>query len=196
MGDTFIGEIKPFAGSYVPAGWVDCDGRQLAIQQFQLLFAVIGLQFGGNIQQNYFNVPNLRGRVAVGTGQGTGLSPWTTNLQAGAEEVALTPGQIPIHTHAISTNFGAYKTHATDFTNGPTANVSYLSRYLVPTGATTTNTYNAYYARVSGGPGPNTTMAPNLLQPTGASGAHENRQPVLALRFAINATAGVYPEYN
>ncbi len=121
MGDTFVGEIKPFAGSYVPAGWIECDGRQLQIQQYQLLFAIISTQFGGNIQQGYFNVPDLRGRVTVGAGQGTGLSPWPVNGKAGAESVTLTSSQIPSHHHTISTNFGPYATNAASFTNTPVA---------------------------------------------------------------------------
>lgn len=194
MGDTFIGEIRPFAGTYAPRGWIVCDGRKLAIRDFQVLFAIIGLQFGGNIQQGYFNIPDMRGRVAVGVGQGSGLSRWNVNYMAGTEAVTLTLSQIPVHKHTVSTNFGGYKTYAANFTDKPAANFSYVSRYLVPTSATTANTYNAYGP--AGSQADATTMSPDMLAPAGTYGPHENRQPVLALQFAINASDGSYPEFN
>lgn len=65
--EAFIGEIRLFAGTYAPAGWAFCNGQQIAIQQNQALYAVIGTTYGGNAA-SYFNLPDLRGRVPVHSG--------------------------------------------------------------------------------------------------------------------------------
>ena len=39
--DPYLGDIRLFAGSFAPAGWVICDGRLLSISQNDALFAII-----------------------------------------------------------------------------------------------------------------------------------------------------------
>jgi microcystin-dependent protein len=73
--EAFIGTILPWAGNYVPQGWLVCDGAVYALQQktqFQALYAVIGNTYGGNPSQMTFAVPDLRGRLPLGAGQATG----------------------------------------------------------------------------------------------------------------------------
>jgi microcystin-dependent protein len=65
--EAYIGEIRLFAGNYAPAGWAFCNGQPMAISQYQALFAVIGINYGGNGVQT-FNLPDLRGRVPVHSG--------------------------------------------------------------------------------------------------------------------------------
>lgn len=194
MGNTFLGEIKPFAGRYAPSGWVECNGATLRIAEFQALFSLIGTQFGGSVSQGYFNVPDMRGRVTVGTGQGAGLSPWVMNDLRGAESVALTVDQIPNHTHTVSTEFAPYGTHTGNFTSAPTANTSYPSRLLDLTNPAKVQTYNVYAKAAT--VQRDTWLSDAALGMTGGIAAHENRQPVLAVRFAINATEGVYPDFD
>lgn len=57
--DSFIGSIGTFAGDYAPDGWADCNGQSLPINQYQALYAIIGITYGGNGSTN-FNVPDLR----------------------------------------------------------------------------------------------------------------------------------------
>ncbi|PKP90582.1 MAG: phage tail protein, partial [Alphaproteobacteria bacterium HGW-Alphaproteobacteria-16] len=63
--DPFIGEIRLFSGNYVPEGWEGCNGQLLAINDYQALFSLIGVTFGGNGTTN-FAVPDLRARLVVG----------------------------------------------------------------------------------------------------------------------------------
>jgi microcystin-dependent protein len=72
---AWIGEVKLFAGSYCPPGWVFCNGQLLPIVDNQLLFAILGTVYGGNGVNN-FAVPDLRGAapVAFGTPAGGGNS--------------------------------------------------------------------------------------------------------------------------
>ena len=62
-----IGEIKPFAGVFTPAGWIVCQGQLLSIQQNPALFSILGTTYGGN-GQTTFALPDLRGAAAIGSG--------------------------------------------------------------------------------------------------------------------------------
>ena len=72
-----------------PEGWAECNGQLLQISQNQALFALLGTQFGGN-GTTTFAVPDLRGRVPMGNGQGTGLTAQTMGAKGGQEAVTLT----------------------------------------------------------------------------------------------------------
>jgi hypothetical protein len=60
----FVGEISMFAGNYAPQGWALCDGRLLAVQDHQRLFAVVGTLYGGDGRTD-FGLPDLQGRLGV-----------------------------------------------------------------------------------------------------------------------------------
>ena len=72
----------------------------LPISQNTALFSLIGTYFGGD-GVNTFNLPDLRGRVAVSQGQGTGLSNYNQGQTGGAESVSLAASQAPAHTHTL-----------------------------------------------------------------------------------------------
>ncbi len=65
-GLPILGEVVAFAGNYVPRGFASASGQQLAINQNQALFSILGTSFGGN-GQTTFALPDLRGRSVVGT---------------------------------------------------------------------------------------------------------------------------------
>jgi microcystin-dependent protein len=62
-----LGEIRLFAGDYVPEGWALCDGDMLEIDEHIELYKVIGDTYGGDTE-DFFGLPDLRGRGAVGSG--------------------------------------------------------------------------------------------------------------------------------
>jgi microcystin-dependent protein len=72
MTEPFIGEISMFAGTYAPKGWAFCNGQKLAINQNQALFSLLGTSYGGDGQKT-FALPDLRSRVPVHAGTGSGL---------------------------------------------------------------------------------------------------------------------------
>ncbi len=88
-GTPFLGEISLFAGTVAPAGWQFADGQLLSIVTDEALFALIGSTYGGN-GINTFALPNLEGRVAVGTGNGV-----TLGETFGADSETLNYGQLP-----------------------------------------------------------------------------------------------------
>jgi len=74
---AWLGEVKLFAGSYAPLGWEFCNGQLLGIADNSALFAILGIQYGGNGTTN-FALPDLRGAAPVGMGTPNGGgNTWT-----------------------------------------------------------------------------------------------------------------------
>lgn len=95
-----LGEVTLFAGNFAPAGWTFANGQLLPISQNDALFSMLGTTYGGDGQTS-FAVPNLQSRVPIGQGQGPGLTPRTIGETAGVEQVQLTVGNLPAHTHTL-----------------------------------------------------------------------------------------------
>lgn len=92
--DEFIGVVKLFAGNYAPQGWRFCDGSLLPIQQNAVLYSIIGNCYGGDGVTN-FALPDFRGRVPVGPGQGDGLTKHDVGEKFGSERNTLQSSNIP-----------------------------------------------------------------------------------------------------
>lgn len=64
-----IGAILPYAGTQAPYGFLLCDGSEVEINRYGLLWDVIGTTFNGLTPLNGFNtyrLPDLRGRFPLG----------------------------------------------------------------------------------------------------------------------------------
>ena len=167
--DPFLGEIRMFAGNFAPNGWAMCDGALLPVNQNAALFSLLGTAFGGN-GQTTFGLPDLRSRVAVHAGQGTGLSPYTLGEKGGSENVTLLANQMPPHTHPQA------------------ASNSTQSGQADPSGAVCgTDGSAAIYSAT-----PNVVMSPLAIGAAGGGQPHANLQPFLCVNFII-ATQGMYP---
>lgn len=94
--EDYIGEIRMFGGRFAPTGWAFCDGRELQIQENELLFSLIGTTYGGDGWRT-FALPDMRGRVPVGPDANLPLGG-----KEGTETVTLSPSHLPAHTHALS----------------------------------------------------------------------------------------------
>lgn len=111
-----IGEIRMFAGNFAPRNWAFCAGQLMSISQNTALFSILGTTYGGN-GQTTFGLPDFRGRQAVGTGQGPGLTNITLGEVSGTETVTLLTTQMPAHTHtATATVTGTVTPKALDDT--------------------------------------------------------------------------------
>ncbi|MFV2066943.1 MAG: tail fiber protein [Pirellulales bacterium] len=100
--DPILGEVSLFAGNFAPRGWAFADGQLLSISQNQALFSILGTTYGGD-GRTTFALPDFRGRSAVHPGTGPGLTPWSLGQRAGFEDVTLTEGQMPTHSHTAFT---------------------------------------------------------------------------------------------
>lgn len=56
--DYLIGEIELFGYKKLPYGWFLCDGSTKSIQDYALLYSLIGTRFGGD-GRTTFAVPNM-----------------------------------------------------------------------------------------------------------------------------------------
>jgi microcystin-dependent protein len=87
--------------NFAPQGWAFCHGQILPIAQNAALFSLLGTTYGGD-GQTTFALPDLRGRLSPGAGQGPGLSNYDLGQTGGTESVTLTTNQMPAHTHTIT----------------------------------------------------------------------------------------------
>lgn len=178
----FIGEIQIFAGNFAPQGWAICDGSLLLIADNDALFNLIGTTYGGD-GQTTFGLPDLRGRIPVHQGQGSGLSNYDIGQMAGTETVTLTTAQIPAHFHIetltlpVSSTLGDKDTPVNNYF---TVNPSRASEFSAnPSNATM---------------GPALNISGNS-DPSGGNQPHENRMPYLAVNYIISLY-GIFPSPN
>jgi len=101
--DGTIGSIQLFGGTFSPRNWIYCQGKVLGIADNQSLYSILGTNYGGDGRTN-FCVPDLRGRAAVGTGSGPGLTPRDIGNMFGGEYFGLSESQMPRHTHVATVN--------------------------------------------------------------------------------------------
>ena len=173
MDEPYIGEIRPISFNYAPKGWALCAGQVLNIQQNAALFSLLGTQFGGN-GQTTFGLPDLRGRVPVGTGQLPGGSFYPQGMVAGQEQVTLLPPQIPPHQHTVAGNLKTTAGQDETSPKGQLLGPGVLNQYS--TGAA------------------NAQMAPTVTGTTNTMGGapHENRAPFTVVNYVI-ALVGLFP---
>lgn len=104
--DPYIGALMPMAGKTpggtCPRGWLPADGRLLHLQSYTALYSLLGVSYGGD-GQNTFGLPDLRGRTAVGVGQGPGLSQLDQGEQGGNDRTTLLLPNLPAHNLAATT---------------------------------------------------------------------------------------------
>lgn len=97
-GPLIPGIIVLYPATPIPLGWYICDGRSISKLSHLALFNVLGYKYGG--QDDWFNLPDIRGRVPVG------LDANQTDFnnlgkKAGAKTHQLTTQEMPSHGHSI-----------------------------------------------------------------------------------------------
>ncbi|MEQ7798603.1 tail fiber protein [Pedobacter sp. ASV1-7] len=175
-----IGEIRLFAGNFAPRTWAFCDGSLIAIQSNTALFSILGTTYGGN-GQSTFGLPDLRGRVAVGTGQGPGLSIIDLGEVAGSENMTLTQNQMPIHTHSLKAS-NAVATSATPVAGSVLAMAQDINTDPV-------KIYSSATPNVDLG------LVNTSVQSAGGSQPFSIRNPFLGMNYII-CLYGIFPSRN
>ena len=79
------GTIVAFGNTTAPTGWKVCNDAAISRTTFARLFAVIGTSFGTGDGSSTFNLPDLQGRTAIGSGSGSGLSSRSLGATGGFE---------------------------------------------------------------------------------------------------------------
>ena len=218
VGDCFIGmtgEIRMWGPTTEPEGWVFCDGSAFdgsSGTAFKNLYDAIGTTYGnGGGGTNYFNVPDLRGRVAAGmddmngaSGSGGGnAGRLTTGALAdsgGVESVTLTGAQSGVKAHGHSHNISAdQSSHRHDMSNHnhETSSAGYSMNTVPYQGhkIVRLNVGGSHPSVRTGGPSsnytgytdPGITISGSISDASAsdASSSHTNLQPYLCINFII-----------
>ena len=182
--DQYLAMIIQWAGNFAPRQFALCNGQILPISQNTALFSLLGTFYGGNGTSN-FGLPDLRGRVAVGQGDGPGLSSYVIGETTGTESVTVLQSNMPSHTH----NFNAVASV------GDKATISnfYLAEGTKSGSGPSAHSPNIYY----NGGAPNTPLNPQSvsLNLGGAGLPMSIMQPYLTVTYVI-ALSGIFPPRN
>lgn len=203
--EGYIGTIMICGFKFTPQNWTLCMGQTMGINQNQALFSLIGVTYGGDGRTN-FGIPDLRGRVAVGYGQGPGMTNKQPGQQYGQEAFRMAQSQMPMHSHTV-----------TEKNPGQTFDIeSTAVLYANKTNNDSPTPENAFSAPFKSGPSisnayattQDTTMNSNAISvqsaatvnvgnldigPTGGNDPIYPAQPTLVLNFAM-CLAGTYPQ--
>ena len=202
--DEYLAIIKIFAGNFAPKTFAFCQGQIMSIQSNQALFALIGTIYGGN-GTTTFALPNLGGRVPVGTGQGISRN-YQVGEAAGVESITLTSNQMPMHGHTQALTSESTSSQAGTAIAAAGDAITPLNNYLALSpkigsgpNATQLKTYATAAAGtpVSLGGGAittNTTTSGNTAL-AGGSQPVSIMQPYLAINYVIT-TQGIFPSRN
>jgi microcystin-dependent protein len=187
-----VGEITMWGTNTAPTGWLICDGTAVSRTTYGSLFALIGTTYGVGDGSTTFNLPNLKGRVAVG--RDSADADWDTLGETrGAKTHTLTEAEMPSHTHLqnahnhflwiTSTSNGShYHTYTWDNVGTVTRTSGSTGTGGTPTSTTSnTSTAGSHNHDVLG----YTADVTAVNQNTGDDSAHNNIQPSIVLNFII-----------
>lgn len=158
-----VGMIQLLAGSPpdTATGWLVCDGSAVSRTTYALLFSTIGTTYGAGDGSTTFNLPDMRGRVPVGAGAGSGLTPRTVGQTMGEETHLLTTAEMPQHSHGLTDSQG----NVIRLENGASNQTFGIRRVA--------GVFNL------------TLVAPLTTQNTGGNTPHNIMQPGLVVNYVI-----------
>ena len=179
-----IGEIRMFAGNFSPRSWSFCQNQLLSIASNTALFSILGTTYGGN-GQTTFALPDFRGRVPVGAGQGPGLSPYSIGQLGGTETKAIGNANFPAHTHPLSGSITMQGNAAAGNADAP--------QNSYPATLAGTNMYST----VNNGSGLGNMQVALTAAAAGSASATPltNIQPVMGMNYII-CLFGIFPSRN
>lgn len=96
-GPGIAGEVRMFARTSAPTGWLACDGSAVNRVTYAALFAAIGTTYGAGDGSTTFNVPDCRGVFVRGAGSQT-ISGVTYTGSQGTTQGDLVQG----HKHGVT----------------------------------------------------------------------------------------------
>lgn len=119
------GAVIDYAGASAPSGWLLCDGASYLRSDYPDLFSAIGTTYGF-ADGSHFNVPDCRGRAAVGYAAAGGHTDVST---LGANDGVVAANRRPkhrhtAHSHTTSTYPLATDTHSAGSNTGGNSNTT------------------------------------------------------------------------
>jgi len=91
LASAITGEVRMYAGSAAPTGWLLSYGQAISRTTYAALFTAIGTTYGVGDGGTTFNVPDMRGRVVAGKDDmgGTSANRLTNAVTGGVDGDAL-----------------------------------------------------------------------------------------------------------
>ena len=160
---AMVADMKISARTADHNGWLVCDGRLVSTTTYATLFGIVGYSYGGS--GSTFKLPDLRGRVAGGIGQGSGLTNRVIGANVGAETHTLSTSEMPSHTHNVS-DPGHYHLSMIARDNGDFSNESNQA----PAG-------DSWTTGLKWGKETGSSYTGISINNTGSNSAHNNMQP-------------------
>lgn len=175
--EPYLSQIMPTGFNYCPRGWLPASGQLLAIQQNAALFSLLGTNFGGD-GRTTFALPNLNGRMPIGSGQGPGLPSYSDGQTSGTLTIQLTAANLPSHTHTARMR--------------AVSGAGNVDTPLRNSFATTPAGANIYSAAA-----PTTTLRADSINvvAAGQGQAFNNVTPLTVVKYCI-AVQGIFPSRN
>lgn len=193
----FIGQILTVGFNFAPRHYAIAAGQIMSIAQNSALFSLLGTTYGGN-GQTTFGLPDLRGRVALGEGQGPGLSNYMLGQMAGTETTTLISANLPSHSHGLAGVTGTMSAVDIKGTEQAPQPNGYLAR-AIDSAPVADSIPEIYVPAATGNPAPKVPLAGvNISGNTSVAGNNvpfSTMQPYLVLNQCI-ALQGVFPSRN
>lgn len=202
--EPFMGMIAMFGFSFQPKGWMLCAGQQLPVSQYAALFSLLSTNFGGD-GRTTFNLPDLRGRAAIGQGNGPGLTSRLIGQMSGAEVNYLDTLQLPAHSHpasATSVSTSTSTSTSTMYAEGVSSDQQNPRGNMLASGQSIYAAENAQNNRAMSSQAvttdTTTATTTNTTVQIGQTGGNQpvnNMPPFLVVNYSI-AIEGLYPSRN
>lgn len=157
------GCILPFCGNNAPQGWLLCDGSAINRTTYADLFAILGTNYGEGDNSTTFNLPDMRGKVAVGLNTNGAFD--ALGKSVGEETHKLTINEMPSHDHKPNRDGYGFMVYRSG------ASRPLLQRGGDRYGIVAENQDDVNYA--------------NDVTNTGGNQAHNNIQPSLVFNYII-----------
>lgn len=164
-----LGWLTPYITAAPPDGCLPADGSSYLREDYPDLYAALDSAF--IVDADNFTTPDLRGRAAIGAGEGNDLTERFVGEDGGEETHQLTASEMPSHSHSVID-----PGHTHTLTN---------SRVFGPGGGTFAP-YSGAYTWIFE---PQTSSATTgiTLGSAGSDGAHNNMMPFLAVNWCVVA---------
>jgi len=180
--DPFIGQLMLVGFNFAPVGWATCEGQLLAIASNTALFSLLGTTYGGD-GRTTFGLPDLRGRVPAGRGNGPGLQSINWGQRSGTNTNTLNVTNLPSHNHVANVNVST--------ANGSKA-VAVAGDSIATSGVLSGRTFTQNESFNTSSPNVALANTSVTVGNTGSNVAVNNMQPYLGMYWII-ALVGIYP---